>query len=118
LTYSGPAIGGMILGAASWRWIFFVNLPIGIIGTIMVWTLFRHIVRVCKKDLTFGGCYYFYWAACPAFMVDHRSIFGYAICMFWDFLRVFIALLLFVQLEKRVTHPMIDLTIFRNPFFQ
>jgi EmrB/QacA subfamily drug resistance transporter len=31
----GPAIGGLILDNASWRWIFFVNLPIGIIGTIV-----------------------------------------------------------------------------------
>jgi hypothetical protein len=30
----GPVLGGIILSAASWRWIFFINLPIGIIGTI------------------------------------------------------------------------------------
>ena len=32
----GPALGGVILGLLSWRWIFYVNLPVGIIGTIMV----------------------------------------------------------------------------------
>ena len=32
----GPALGGVILSALSWRWIFYVNLPVGIIGTIMV----------------------------------------------------------------------------------
>ena len=31
---AGPIIGGMILEATDWRWIFFVNLPIGIVGTI------------------------------------------------------------------------------------
>src|SRR5665811_193443 len=31
---AGPIIGGIILEAMDWRWIFFVNLPIGIIGTI------------------------------------------------------------------------------------
>jgi EmrB/QacA subfamily drug resistance transporter len=28
----GPLLGGFILGAASWRWIFFINVPIGIFG--------------------------------------------------------------------------------------
>ena len=32
---TGPMLGGLILQDLSWRWIFFVNLPIGIIGTIM-----------------------------------------------------------------------------------
>ncbi len=32
----GPALGGIILSALSWRWIFYVNLPVGIIGTLMV----------------------------------------------------------------------------------
>ena len=30
----GPTIGGLILDSYSWRWIFFVNLPIGIIAVI------------------------------------------------------------------------------------
>jgi EmrB/QacA subfamily drug resistance transporter len=30
----GPAIGGLILDNASWRWIFYVNLPIGVIAVI------------------------------------------------------------------------------------
>jgi EmrB/QacA subfamily drug resistance transporter len=30
----GPAIGGLIVDNASWRWIFFVNLPIGVIATV------------------------------------------------------------------------------------
>ena len=31
----GPTIGGIILEALSWHWIFFVNLPVGILGTVM-----------------------------------------------------------------------------------
>src|ERR671937_2390137 len=30
----GPAIGGLILDNASWRWIFFINIPIGVIAVI------------------------------------------------------------------------------------
>jgi EmrB/QacA subfamily drug resistance transporter len=28
----GPLLGGLILGAATWRWIFFINVPIGLLG--------------------------------------------------------------------------------------
>lgn len=35
----GPFIGGVICDWFSWRWIFFVNVPIGIIEAIITWTL-------------------------------------------------------------------------------
>ena len=33
---AGPTIGGVILESLSWHWLFFVNLPVGIVGVIMV----------------------------------------------------------------------------------
>jgi EmrB/QacA subfamily drug resistance transporter len=33
----GPPVGGFITTYASWRWIFFLNLPIGVVGAILVW---------------------------------------------------------------------------------
>lgn len=32
----GPPLGGLITSAASWRWIFFINLPIGLVGMALV----------------------------------------------------------------------------------
>jgi MFS family permease len=33
----GPSLGGLILAWASWRWIFFVNVPVGILAIIFAW---------------------------------------------------------------------------------
>ena len=38
----GPTIGGLILQGASWRWIFYVNLPIGIIAFVLAMRILPH----------------------------------------------------------------------------
>jgi EmrB/QacA subfamily drug resistance transporter len=40
----GPPIGGLIVTYASWRWIFYINLPIGLLGILLV-TFFVEDVR-------------------------------------------------------------------------
>ena len=35
----GPALGGFITSYASWRWIFYLNVPIGIFGLLCTWAL-------------------------------------------------------------------------------
>jgi EmrB/QacA subfamily drug resistance transporter len=35
----GPTIGGLILDSASWRWIFYVNVPIGIVAGVLAWRM-------------------------------------------------------------------------------
>jgi EmrB/QacA subfamily drug resistance transporter len=40
---AGPIFGGLILATTTWRWIFLVNLPIGVIATIAAWRLLKEI---------------------------------------------------------------------------
>lgn len=45
---SGPAFGGFLISLASWRWIFLINVPLGIL--VVVWGYFMLHVRLPKRD--------------------------------------------------------------------
>jgi len=38
-TLVGPVLGGVLIDAAGWEWIFFVNIPVGVVGLAMAWRL-------------------------------------------------------------------------------
>ncbi|MCT1413961.1 DHA2 family efflux MFS transporter permease subunit [Corynebacterium sanguinis] len=36
-TITGPLVGGLLVEAAGWPWIFFVNVPVGVVGLALAW---------------------------------------------------------------------------------
>src|SRR6185437_11392091 len=38
----GPIVGGVLTGYASWRWVFYLNIPMGIIGAVLGYYLFEN----------------------------------------------------------------------------
>jgi len=116
---SGPAIGGMILGSASWQWIFFVNLPIGVIGTIMVW-------RFVPQHRPSGREQFDFWGAFTLFVSLLSLLLGLTLGQQRGFTDMFvlllllvsvIALVMFYHIEKSSLQPMIDLRMFDNQLF-
>jgi len=115
----GPTLGGLIIQNLSWHWIFFVNVPIGIIGTFMV----TRFVPAFKPP---GGQRFDYWGAIAlcvsllsllvALTLGQRNGFGDSNVLI--LIGLFMILLVtFIFIELRTEQPMIDLRIFRNSLF-
>jgi DHA2 family multidrug resistance protein len=46
----GPVLGGYIVDHLHWSWIFFVSLPIGLLGLVMTWTFVREDPEILAKN--------------------------------------------------------------------
>jgi DHA2 family multidrug resistance protein len=52
----GPTLGGYITDNLSWHWIFFVNIPVGIVASILAWTYVKNVPGAKKpKKIDWWG---------------------------------------------------------------
>lgn len=56
----GPALGGFLTDTISWHWIFYVNIPIGVISLFVIWRLLPNIKhREIRHSLDYVGAFVF-----------------------------------------------------------
>ncbi|MFJ8028509.1 MFS transporter [Streptomyces sp. NPDC096311] len=111
---AGPVLGG-VLSLASWRMIFWINLPVGILTLVLLARTPHSPTRPAPFDwigqvtailamggLTFGAIE----AGAAGFTAPHvLASLGIAV----------VALVAFVTAQAKVAHPMVPLTLFRSP---
>ena len=115
----GPALGGVILSVLSWRWIFYVNLPVGIIGTIMV----QHNLPDFKPR---GHQRFDAWGAlclCSSILFlllgltlgQKQGFFHPLVYLFLGLCLILLALFIFI--EHKTAQPMINPKLFHDNIF-
>ena len=115
----GPPIGGFITTFSSWRWIFFLNIPIGIVGLALVVTfMVNHKAETRRAFDTLGFILTGAGLASLLFGLDQlgRPSFDSAVTSVLIGGGAVVCVLAFLHL-RRAPHPLVDLSLFRIPTF-
>ena len=114
---AGPILGGLILTLADWRWIFFINVPVGLIGAIWGYRVLREISER-KKGERFDaiGAVSFSISLLSLLIaltlgIEYSFTSTPIVVLFAVFL---VGMSFFLGWERRANNPVLDLTLFNN----
>ena len=116
----GPTAGGWITDHWGWRWVFEVNIPVGIVAVLVVLAGLPYVrSKASWRDIDFWGA-----ASLAAGVVPLLIALSITRDHAWTSIEVMgllalaaVMLAAFVWIESRVEHPIVPLELFKNPTF-
>jgi EmrB/QacA subfamily drug resistance transporter len=116
----GPSLGGLITDNLSWRWVFYVNLPVGAIALAVILLTLPQFKDRVSHQIDFLGILTFIVAVVPLLLaltwagdkypwgsVEIIGMLAFSAAM----------IVLFVIVERRAAEPIVPMTFFRNSIF-
>jgi EmrB/QacA subfamily drug resistance transporter len=113
----GPVLGGIILTVADWRWIFFLNVPVGIFGTLWAYKQLKELsARGHREQFDPIGAVSFSLAlVLVLFALTEGIELGWTSPLILGMFVACTALVIFfIRWEGRVTYPVLDFHLFDN----
>ncbi|MFA5056097.1 MAG: MDR family MFS transporter [Dehalococcoidia bacterium] len=114
----GPTLGGFITDNLSWRWVFYINIPFGILIILLFIFFFPHVrPQVTKRRIDYAGMLALILTVVPLLLalswagVEYDWLSPQILGMFVFSAFMFLA---FVIIESYAAEPILPLWIFRN----
>lgn len=117
----GPALGGLITETIGWPWVFYINIPIGIISLVMIQRWFPDITPIAQsREIDYHGIITFIIAMIPLFLglSFAGSVFAWTSPQTIGLLAGSILLFaLFIRTQISAKEPILALRLFKNKVF-
>ncbi|WP_329165644.1 MDR family MFS transporter [Streptomyces sp. NBC_01267] len=112
----GPLLGGLFTEQLTWRWVFYINLPIGVVALLVIAAVLHIPVRATKHTIDYLGT--FLIASVATCLVLVASLGGTTWA--WGSAQIIglavlgvLLLAVFLQVERRAAEPVLPLKLFR-----
>ncbi len=119
-TIIGPLLGGYIVDHSDWRWVFYVNLPVGLIAVLVTSMKFPTLTDRRNLPVDYLGMLTLIGTLAPALLVVTwgGSTYAWGSIEIVGLTAVAVACLFsFIVIEKRAADPILPLWLFRQPIF-
>jgi EmrB/QacA subfamily drug resistance transporter len=119
-TVVGPLVGGFLVEQLSWRWIFYINLPLGILALLVIGSAFRpHVARV-KHVIDYFGAFFLTLALASLVLITSlggTTLKWLSVDIFCLALVAVVGLIGFVAEQRIAAEPIMPLHLFRHRTF-